>query len=475
LINAQTDSHLWADTYDRKVTDMFEAESEIAKRIAETLQAKLTGREQQALAVKPTNNPEAYEAYLRGLSLDERNYISSSIDLTEKAAASYERAVQLDPNFALAWARLSFADTTISNVSNDTTAAAARREAAKRALDQALKLAPETPDTLLALGAYQYLVLGDPGATKATCERLIQMVPSSGEGRMYLGLLARNEGHWDQSVAYLEQALALDPRNLQNLTTAMLTYAGLRQFPTALKLCDRVLDIKPNDQDAMANKARIYQALGNLQEAAGLLSGINEASSGDAYETKASQLQFERNYGDLIRLQQARVTQIGSDFDQLNLALYQWMAGDTAGAKATAKKARNGLEQSSREEHKDTYLAGVMAGLSLVYALMGEKDSALKLAERAIMLYSRGGTESVWHAPAFEENLALIQTIVGENSRAISTLTRLLQTSYNDTGNSYAPAPVTPALLRLDPCWDPLRGDPAFQKLCEEKQPPATP
>ena len=149
--------------------------------------------------------------------------------------------------------------------------------------------------------------------------------------------------------------------------------------------------------------------------------------------------------------------------------MYQWMAGDTAGAKVTAKKARNGLEQSSREERKDGYLAGLIRGLSQAYALMGEKDSALKLAERAIMLYSPGGTETVWYAPAFKENLALIQAMVGENSRAISTLTHLLQTPY--LGNFYGPTPVTPALLRLDPFWDPLRGDPAFQKLCEEKQP----
>ena len=108
LVNAQTDSHLWAETYDQKLTDILGVESEIAKRIAESLQAKLTGREKQALAVKPTNNPEAYEAYLRGLSLHERNYFSSySKDLEEKAAGFYERAVELDPKFAVAWARLS--------------------------------------------------------------------------------------------------------------------------------------------------------------------------------------------------------------------------------------------------------------------------------------------------------------------------------------------------------------------------------
>ena len=105
LVNAQTDSHLWAETYDRKLTDIFGVESEIAKGIAESLQAKLTGHEEQALAVKPTNNPEAYDAYLRGLAFDARSRVSS--DLIWKAIDSYERAVQLDPNFALAWARLS--------------------------------------------------------------------------------------------------------------------------------------------------------------------------------------------------------------------------------------------------------------------------------------------------------------------------------------------------------------------------------
>ena len=111
LVNAQTDSHLWAETYDRKMTDIFGVESEIAKGIAESLQAKLTGREEQALAVKPTNNPEAYDAYLRGLAFQARFFSSfNSRDLGRKAVSFFERAVQLDPNFALAWARLSRAD-----------------------------------------------------------------------------------------------------------------------------------------------------------------------------------------------------------------------------------------------------------------------------------------------------------------------------------------------------------------------------
>src|SRR5262249_20304482 len=482
---AQTDSHLWANTYDRKLTDIFGVESDIAKGIAESLQAKLTGREKQALAVKPTNNPEAYEAYLRGLSLDERNYISSySTELGEKAAGFFERAVQLDPKFAIAWARLARAYVGISNASHDPTTAAARKEAAKRALEQAQKLAPDLPETLIALAGYQFLMLGDSGASKTTLERLNQMLPGSGEARMFLGLTARNEGHWDQSVAYLEQALALDPRNVQNLTQAAETYIGLRQFPAALKLYDRVLDIQANDPDVMANKARIYQALGNLQEAARLLSGINETSSWLPFETKTAQLQYERNYGELLRLQQARAAREGSEvvpidrqtidsvWELKSLAIYQWEAGDTAGAKVTAEKVRNKFEQVCREEPRDAYLAGCTRGLSQVYALLGEKDSALKLAERASMLWSRAsGATSVVSGPAFEEHLAGIQAITGENSGAISTLTHLLQTPYLADFGFYAPAPVTPALLRLDPIWHPLRSDPAFQKLCEAKQP----
>src|SRR5215475_15292785 len=154
LIQAQTDSHLWADTYDRKLTDIFSVESEIAKGIAESLKAKLTGHEEQALAVKPTNNPEAYDAYLRGLSFDARFHFSlGDPDPGLKAVDFYERAVQLDPKFALAWARLSRAHAVLYFRVFDTTPA--RRDATKSALENAQKLQPNSAETQLALGYYQ--------------------------------------------------------------------------------------------------------------------------------------------------------------------------------------------------------------------------------------------------------------------------------------------------------------------------------
>src|SRR5262249_41831141 len=242
LVNAQTDSHLWAETYDRKLTDIFGVESEIAKGIAESLQAKLTGREEQALAVKPTNNPEAYDAYLHGLAFEARS--SYSNDALRKTIDFYEQAVQLDPNFAVAWARLSRAHSFFYFKHFDTTT---RRDAAKKALESAQKLQPNSPETLLTLGYYQYLVLRDYAAAKTTFELVSKLLPGSSEVPDALGAVTRREGHWDESVAYWEQALALDPRNVVLSVELAWTYSVLRQFPAALKLYDRALDITPND------------------------------------------------------------------------------------------------------------------------------------------------------------------------------------------------------------------------------------
>jgi TolB-like protein/Tfp pilus assembly protein PilF/class 3 adenylate cyclase len=467
LIKAANDSHLWADTYDRILTDIFEVQSEIAKRIAESLQAKLTGREEQALAIKPTNNVEAYDNYLRGLAFFVRG--AYSIDLMLKAIDFYERAVQLDPKFALAWARLSRAHAVVYFFPFDATSA--RSDAARKALENAQKLQPNSPETVLALGYYQYHVLRDYGSAKTTFERVSKMLPGSGEVPTALCFIARREGHWDESIAYFEQALALDPRNVESLTEAAVTHTELRQFPAALKLFDRALDIAPNDPDLMAYKASIYQGEGNLQEAAKLLSEVNaQTPSSRVFLIKITALRLERNLGEAIRLLQARQTQFhfAAEFDkgvnQLSLAWTQRLNGDTAGAKVTAEQARNTLEPLCNDQPQNGFFLGV---LSLANALLGEKEAALKEAERAAMLWIK---DRLW-GPASEELLAVIQMWVGENSsRAISTLTRLLQTPGSSWIYGYGRTPVTPALLRLDPVWDPLRADPAFRKLYEEKQ-----
>src|SRR2546430_4736664 len=195
LINVQTGSQLWAETYDRKLADIFGVESEIAKAIADALQAKLTGGEQRALAVKPTNNSEAYDVYLRGLALEART--TTSPDDSEKAVGFYERAVQLDPTFALAWARLSRAKPHVYFGGLDSTTA--RRDATERALNTAQKLQPNSPETLLAQAYYQYWVRRDYELAKATFGRVRELLPGSSDVPGALALLARRQGRWAES------------------------------------------------------------------------------------------------------------------------------------------------------------------------------------------------------------------------------------------------------------------------------------
>jgi TolB-like protein len=461
LIQVASDSHLWADTYDRKLVDIFVVESEVAKAIADALQARLTGGEQQALAVKPTNNSEAYDAYLRGLTLEARTSISPSD--SEKVVGSYERAVQLDPAFALAWARLSRAHAQMYFSGLDTTSA--RRDATERALNTAQKLQPNSPETLLAQAYYQYWVLRDYEPAKATFGRVRELLPGSSEVPGALALIDRRQGQWDQSVAYWEQTLVLDPRNIQWLGNAAQTYGILRQFPAALKTYDRVLDIVPNDPDTVAAEALIYQAEGNLEQAGKLLAGINaQTPSLTALIPKINQLFLERHFDDVIRLIHSRLTESRDlpDFERLFEPLFvvlaQKGAGDIAGASASAQQMLPALESFGQKAPNTPFFA---LGLSLIHAVLGEKDAAIKEAERAIALLP--STKDAVDGPTYEENLASVEAMVGEKDRAIPRLEHLLEIPYINC--------LTPALLRLDPKWDPLRGDPRFQKLCEEKKP----
>jgi len=465
LISAQTNSYIWTDTYNRKVTDITAVESEIAKGIAESLQIKLTTREEQALAAKPTNNSEAYDAYLRGLVFDAHSAYSN--EAQRDAIASYERAVQLDSVFALAWARLSRADAALYFVRADQTAA--RRDVARRALENAQELSPTLPETQLALGYYQYWVLRDYSVAKDTFEQLRKILPGSSDILYALGLVTRRQGKWDESIAYFEQCLALDPRNAEVLGNTAWTYAMLRKFPDARKLYERALEITPNDLDLVAAAAGTYQAEGNLKEAATFLMGINEQSPVQPFITKMTQLRLERNHEEAVRLLQARqahfhfASQIDQGTNQVILASAQSFGGDTAAARVTAEQARNTLKPLCHDQPDNSFFAQQLA---LANAALGEKEMALYEAVRATTLLPN--TRDPLSGPTREEVLALIQMTFGDSAHPISTLSRLLQTPYISW--LYGPMPATAALLRLDPVWDPLRADPDFQKFCQEKQ-----
>jgi TolB-like protein len=458
LIRADQDSHLWAQSYDRKLTDIFDVESDVAKSIAQALQAKLSGREEQAFASKPTSNLDAYDAYLRGLAAE-----GESIDpvySTQKAISFYKRAVHLDPDFALAWSRLSRAHSSLDSSFRDST------EAAKRALDTAQKLQPDLPETVLALAQYQYSELRDYDAARTTFLHVSKMLPGNSEIPAALAQIARRHGNWDEAVAYYDQALALDPRNVELLTETTDNYDDLRRLDNSLKLCDRALDIRPNDADLLAAKAGIYQAQGNLTEAARCLADVNALTpSYEAVSAKVAQLNFERNSREAVQLLETRFAQFqfGSELEvgifQEFLAFSRLHAGDTAGAKASAEQARNILEGLCKNQPDNDFPA---IFLSRAYAILGEKDSAYKEAQHISALLHNDAVRR----PTGDENLALIEAHFGNNARAISIIAQLLQVPYQSS--LYATA-VTPALLRVDSTWDALRSDPTFQKLCQDK------
>jgi TolB-like protein/predicted Zn-dependent protease len=458
LIRADRDSHLWAQSYDRKLTDIFGVESDIAKSIARSLQAKLSGREEQAFGVKPTDNPQAYDAYLRGLAAEGES--TDFVYSTQKAISFYKRAVRLDPNFGLAWSRLSGAHSNLYPSFRDST------EAAKRALETAQKLQPDSTETMLASAKYQYFELHDYAAARRTFLRVSKMLPGNSEIPVALAQIARRQGKWRKTVAYYDQALGLDPRNAELLTETADNYEDLRRFDNALKLYDRALDIRPNDVDLLAAKAGIYQAQGNLTEAGKCLGDVNALTpSYEAVPQKVAQLIFERNYREAVQLLETRFAQFqfGSELElgifQEFLASSQLLAGDIPGAKASAEQARKILEVLCQNQPDNDFPAIFLAR---AYAALGEKGSAYKEAKRVVALLQ----DDKVRRPGAEENLALIEASFGDNAHAITIIAHLMQIPYQSS--RYA-TPLTPALLRLDPSWDALRSDPTFQKLCQDK------
>src|SRR5437588_1081529 len=261
LIRAATDSHLWADTFDRKLTDIFSVESEIAKAVADQLQAKLTGREEQAVNAKPTDNPEAYDAYLRGLAYMLKTQITTASALGARKYLT--EAVRLDPKFALAWALLSY-NNARGYITWMLQPTLALREETRQAAETALALQPNLGEAVLAKGFYHYACLKDYGTAVHYFEQARSSLPNSSQIPAALAYVMRRRGQWQRSEAYFNEAERLGPRDTEALSEHAYSYIALRRFPEALRKLEQVLDITPDDVDALALKAAIAQAEGDL-------------------------------------------------------------------------------------------------------------------------------------------------------------------------------------------------------------------
>jgi len=451
LIRAATDDHLWAEVYNRKLDDIFGVEGEVAGAIAEALNAKLSGAEQAAVAKRPTENLAAYEAYLRARALQTKGYDFAT---TRKVAAAYAEAVRLDPQFALAWAERVRVEGYLyfNNVDTDTITA----ESLKLATDTALRLQPKLSEAMLAKGSYLYRVQRDFAGAQKAFEEALQASPNDRDTLQILGLVERRQGHWDQALAHLRQALDLDPLNAGLLTTiGGETLLNMRRFKEAHEALDRALAIAPNDGLALSYKVSTFQAEGKVEEAARVLNRVpSDGIDPGLASFRGYQRLLERRFPVAI----SEITPLlAQPEDALNgfgplLTLYLGMAqrasGDAAAAKATFERLIARLEPKAR--HVDDSLVPVI--LAQAHAEAGNHAAALAQARLALELFGNDANLR----PTAQLGVAQALMMGGDPDGAIDNLKATLAMP----GGFY-----TADMLRLDLLWDPLRGNPKFEAL----------
>ncbi|MEO6968597.1 MAG: tetratricopeptide repeat protein [Rhodanobacteraceae bacterium] len=464
LIDARTDSHLWAQAYTRKLDNIFGVEGEVAQQIAQALHATLSQREQQKLAVKSTQNAQAYDAYLRGLAAGLN--AQSTADQYRQAAGFFSDAVARDPGFALAWARLAEVDSRIYQLRyNRSTTLAAD---AKHAADTALKLAPDSGEAWLARAIYLYKVEADYQNAVAALTQAQQRLPNNGEVLAAFADVETRQGQWNAAIEHIDRASVTDPRNTRLLLLHSQIHAMRREFPDALAILRHALAIAPDDAALLACKASVLQAQGQLDQAQALLAPLPPAP-GDptVFKTQVMQWLYRHDYARAIRVLQDAMAQpqtsLGSDLGDYYylLAFALQSSGDAAGAHAAYLTAQGKLEEMLKVSPDEL---GLTADLGLVFAGLGDKAQALALAEKAMKL--EPAVLDATTGPAWQEQRARIEAQTGEKDRAIADLALLLQTPY---ASAFYGTAITSALLRQDPAWSSLHGDPRFAKLADGK------
>ena len=462
LIRAANEGHIWAEIYDRNLTDIFAVQTELATSIARSLQATLTGKERKAVAERPTSNLAAYDAYLRGIDFFSRP--AQSEEAQKKAADSFAEAVRLDPQFAQAWAALSAAKASLHFLNFDVSPGC--KEAARSAAETATRLNPSSPETLLANAYYRYHVERDYEGARLLFEKIQREVPNSSEAPLALARIARRQSRWNDSVRLYEQAAQLNPRDVSLFMDRAWTFSMLRQYASSGDMIAHALAINPDDPEVLVSKVKLLQTTGDLPGARAVLARLPPGSAGGQAEgAQYAQLLWERRYDEAARLLETQIAKQKSDSSadlpnsQVLFGDVLSLAGNKEGAKQAYLAAKAGFEMLRQEQPESTFIA---ANLAFAEAGLGHKEAALREAERAVSLLP--ASEDPVFGPGMEEALAGIEAQVGESERAITRIERLLTIPYGAF-------PLNQTALRLDPTWDPLRSHPRFKALVEGREP----
>jgi len=464
LINAVNDEHIWAEDYDRDLTDVFAIQTDLAQKIAHELQAKLSPTEKAQMTRKPTENGEAYLAFVQAHNLHRH---LEDFDKLKQAGELYERALQLDPNFALAAADYSRLESWIYHNFDQTPP---RREKARALADRALKLQPDCPESHLALGFSFYY--GDRDYENALKEFAIAQrgLPNEADAYLAIGAIQRRQGKWTESNANLEKAVSLSPNETWALQNLVFNYQRQRNFDAANKAIDRALKLSPESFNLWGIKAQLEFAEKGTFETAER--GLKLYSTRPLPEHEKAQMAFamvqalllQRRYAETLHEAESLKDELLENKPQGLLSKYEIIGvaksrlQDEAGAREaflTAKRhAEKYLSEAPNEAERHASLARILAGL-------GEKEAAIAEAKRATEILPE--SVDAFSGTDMTETLAAVYATVGEQDKAIDLLDGLLS----------RPSDVTVAALKLHPIWDPLRANPRFIELLKKYGGPA--
>jgi TolB-like protein/Flp pilus assembly protein TadD len=459
LINAENDEHVWAEDYDRELTDVFAIQTDLAQKIANELRAKLSPTEKEQMERKPTENGEAYLAFVQAHNLQ------NAIEDFEKLKQSeqlYERAIELDPKFALAMARYSELESWIVHDRENT---AARREKARALAERALQLQPDLPEPHLALGFSYYYGDNNYDAALKEFEIAQRGLPNEAEVYLAIGAIQRRQGKWKESNANLEKAADLNPKDVWPLQNLAYNYQMLRDFDNANKTVDRALALNPTALGPLEIKSKlaIFEK-GDFSVAEKAFAAVKSVPmSGDQKAKTAigrvDVLLLERRYREALQEAESLADDELASFPGTLFGKYYLVGAarkalhDEPGARDAFLKAKSIAEKQVEQSPDD---ANLRVFFAKVLAWLGERDAALAEAQRATEL--RPESKDAFGGPEITGGLAEVYAILGDNERAIEILERLLN----------RPSAITVRSLKVNPIWDLLRGDPRFQALMQK-------